>query len=84
MRCSTTARSAAGEVEQATSCNREPNPRVELAEDCAAVEGGAAVWGDLSIYQADAMLISQVGWWPDSKSAVAYVQNRTQTTVARC
>ena len=36
-------------------------------------------WADLSAYSPDPLLISEVGWWPDSSAAYCYVQNRIQT-----
>ncbi|MGC8643865.1 MAG: DPP IV N-terminal domain-containing protein, partial [Isosphaeraceae bacterium] len=55
----------------------EPNPRVRLGVVDAA--GGAVRWADLSGYSRDAFLISQVGWWADSQSVHACIQDRVQT-----
>jgi dipeptidyl-peptidase 4 len=54
----------------------EPNPRVRLG--LVTAEGGPVRWADLSSYEGP-WLISHVGWWPDGRAALAYVQNRTQT-----
>jgi dipeptidyl-peptidase 4 len=55
----------------------EPNPKVRLG--IVAATGGAVQWADLSAYSPESSLISEVGWWPDGRSAYCYVQNRTQT-----
>ncbi|WP_152051406.1 DPP IV N-terminal domain-containing protein [Tautonia marina] len=55
----------------------EPNPRVALG--IVAARGGEPRFTDLSRYLEDSFLISHVGWFPDGKAALAYVQNRTQT-----
>jgi dipeptidyl-peptidase 4 len=55
----------------------EANPRVRLGS--LSIDGGSVTWADLGSYPSDAMLISHVGWFPDSRSTLAYVQNRTQT-----
>jgi dipeptidyl aminopeptidase/acylaminoacyl peptidase len=55
----------------------ETNPKVRFG--IVAAEGGPVQWADLSDYSADSFLISDAGWWPDSKAAYCYVQNRTQT-----
>lgn len=55
----------------------EPNPRVRLG--VVGVQGGPVQWVDLSNYSPEASLISNVGWWPDSKAVYCYVQDRTQT-----
>jgi dipeptidyl aminopeptidase/acylaminoacyl peptidase len=54
----------------------EPNPKVRLG--IVGGGGGAVQWADLTDYSPDSMLISEVGWFPDS-SAYAYVQDRAQT-----
>ena len=46
----------------------EPNPKVRLGIVDAG--GGAVRWADLSGYSSGAFLISQVGWWADSKAAL--------------
>ncbi|WP_169975975.1 DPP IV N-terminal domain-containing protein [Tautonia rosea] len=55
----------------------DPNPRVALG--IVAARGGEPKYTDLSRYLDDSFLVSHVGWFPDGKSALAYVQNRTQT-----
>jgi len=55
----------------------EPNPRVRLG--IVPAQGGEVLWADLSSYTADAFLISGVAWRPDSRSALAFVQDRAQT-----
>lgn len=55
----------------------EPNPKVRLGIVSAA--GGPVLWADLSEYSSNAFLISAVFWRPDSKSALACVQDRVQT-----
>jgi dipeptidyl aminopeptidase/acylaminoacyl peptidase len=55
----------------------ERNPKVRLG--IAGSTGGSVRWADLSDYSPDSFLVSEVGWWPDSRSLYCYVQNRTQT-----
>ncbi|MEW4568135.1 DPP IV N-terminal domain-containing protein [Tautonia sp. JC769] len=55
----------------------DPNPRVALG--IVAARGGEPRFADLSRYLEDSFLISHVGWEPDGKAALAYIQNRTQT-----
>jgi dipeptidyl aminopeptidase/acylaminoacyl peptidase len=55
----------------------EPNPRASV--HVVSVAGGEPAGADLSGYDAEAMLVTGVGWWPDSSSFYAFVQNRTQT-----
>ncbi|MFO0959394.1 MAG: DPP IV N-terminal domain-containing protein [Isosphaeraceae bacterium] len=55
----------------------EPNPRVRFG--IVAVETGKVAYADLSAYNPDDFLISDVAWWPDSSVAYFYGQNRTQT-----
>ncbi len=55
----------------------EPNPRATV--HVVSVAGGDPRNADLSPYDAEAMLVTGVGWWPDSSSFYAFVQNRTQT-----
>ena len=55
----------------------EPNPTVKLG--IVRVDDARITWADLSGYKADATIISHVGWFPTRRSALAYVQNRTQT-----
>jgi len=60
----------------------EPNPQVRLGIVTAL--GGTPVFADLSSYSPADMLVSGVGWWPDSSAAYAYVQNRIQTWLDVC
>jgi dipeptidyl aminopeptidase/acylaminoacyl peptidase len=55
----------------------DPNPLVSLHVVPAA--GGKPVRLALGDYKPDDLVISRVGWLPDSKTVFAYVQNRTQT-----
>lgn len=55
----------------------DPNPLVSICVVPAA--GGRPVTLDLGDYPHDGILISRIGWLPDSKGVFAYVQNRTQT-----
>jgi dipeptidyl aminopeptidase/acylaminoacyl peptidase len=55
----------------------EPNPLVKIG--VVAADGGKPAFRDLSPYSPEDMVISRVGWLPDSKTVYAYVQNRTQT-----
>ena len=55
----------------------EPNPRIRFG--IVNPEGGSVRWANLSDYSPDNLLISQVGWWPDSSSAYCAIQDRTQT-----
>lgn len=55
----------------------EPNPRASL--HVVGVAGGEPRAADLSAYDAESMLVTGVGWWPDSSSFYAFVQNRTQS-----
>ncbi len=55
----------------------EPNPRVQLG--IVSVGGGDVSWVDLSRYEEDDILITGVGWLPDSKAAHFFVQDRLQT-----
>lgn len=55
----------------------EPNPRAALFT--VSVGGGEPRQADLSAYDAEAMLVTGVGWRPDSSALWAFVQNRTQT-----
>ena len=60
----------------------QPNPVVRLGIVTAA--GGEVQWVDLSTYDPHDLLISGVGWWPDSQSAYFYAQNRIQTWLDVC
>src|SRR5262249_50718040 len=55
----------------------EPNPRVRLGVAPAA--GGEMMWIDPPGYERDNIVISEIGWWPDSSAVFAYVQDRSQT-----
>ncbi|HEV3384076.1 MAG TPA: DPP IV N-terminal domain-containing protein, partial [Gemmata sp.] len=55
----------------------DPNPLVKIGVVPAA--GGKAVFLDYGEYPPDGIVISRVGWMPNSKAVFAYVQNRTQT-----
>jgi dipeptidyl aminopeptidase/acylaminoacyl peptidase len=55
----------------------EANPKVRIGIVDAA--GGDVRWADLSSYSPEALLVSSVGWWPDSTSAYCYLQDRGQT-----
>jgi dipeptidyl-peptidase 4 len=55
----------------------EPNPKVKMG--IVSTGRDPVVWADLSAYPAESTLISHASWFPDSSSAVAYAQNRTQT-----
>jgi dipeptidyl-peptidase-4 len=55
----------------------DPNPLVKLGVVPAA--GGKPVFLDFGDYKPADVVISRVGWLPDSKGVFAYVQNRTQT-----
>jgi dipeptidyl aminopeptidase/acylaminoacyl peptidase len=56
----------------------DPNPLVRIG--VVSATGGSKpqylAWGD---YPIDGIVVSRVGWMPDSKGVFAYVQNRTQT-----
>jgi dipeptidyl aminopeptidase/acylaminoacyl peptidase len=55
----------------------DANPHVRIG--VAQVTGGKPVYLDFGDYPVDAIVVSRVGWMPDSKAVFAYVQNRTQT-----
>lgn len=55
----------------------EPNPLVKIGVAPAA--GAKPIFLDFGEYPPDGIVISRVGWMPNSKSVFAYVQNRTQT-----
>lgn len=55
----------------------EPNPTVRLG--IVTVGGGGPVWADTSSYEARDMLVTGVGFWPDSSRVYCYVQNRIQS-----
>ncbi|MFO0888370.1 MAG: DPP IV N-terminal domain-containing protein [Isosphaeraceae bacterium] len=60
----------------------EPNPKVRIGVVDAS--GGPVRWADLSGEKPEDLLISHVGWWPDSSAAYLYLQNRTQTWLDLC
>jgi dipeptidyl aminopeptidase/acylaminoacyl peptidase len=60
----------------------EPNPRVRLGT--VTIAGGRPVFADLAGYDAEAHLITGVGWWLDSAAVYCYVQDRTQTWLDFC
>jgi len=69
------------EVHQPTEFQRfplagTPNPRVRLG--VVRAHGGDVQWVNTDTYLPDNMLITHVGWMPDSKSLYYYVQDRTQ------
>jgi dipeptidyl-peptidase-4 len=55
----------------------DPNPTVSL--HVVPASGGKPMKLDLGDVKPDDLVISRVGWLPNSKSVFAYVQNRTQT-----
>ena len=55
----------------------DPNPTVSL--HVVPADGGKHIRLDMGEYKPDDLVISRVGWLPNSKSAYAYVQNRTQS-----
>ncbi len=55
----------------------EPNPIVRLGVTSAA--GGEVEWADLAAHDAATILITGVGWFPDSKTVWFYVQDRIQS-----
>jgi dipeptidyl-peptidase-4 len=55
----------------------DPNPLVKIGVVPAA--GGKPIFLDYGEYPPDGIVISRVGWMPNSKAVFAYVQNRTQT-----
>lgn len=55
----------------------EPNPTVRLG--IVTVGGGGPVWADTSAYEPRDMLVTGVGFWPDSSRVYCYVQNRIQS-----
>jgi len=55
----------------------DPNPHVTIGMVSAA--GGSVRWADLSGYGDGEVLISRVGWWPDSDKIFFYAQDRAQT-----
>ncbi len=55
----------------------DPNPLVTIGVVSAA--GGKPLFLDLGEHKPEEIIISRVGWFPDSKTVFAYIQNRTQT-----
>ncbi|HEV3168137.1 MAG TPA: DPP IV N-terminal domain-containing protein [Isosphaeraceae bacterium] len=55
----------------------EPNPSVKVG--VVSVAGGSVRWAELSAYLPGSFLISEVGWWPDSRSIYFYPQDRIQS-----
>jgi dipeptidyl-peptidase 4 len=55
----------------------DPNPLVSL--HVVSASGGKPAALDLGDYKPEDIVISRVGWLPNSKSVFAYLQNRTQT-----
>lgn len=55
----------------------DPNPLVTIG--VVSATGGRPQFLDLTGYPVDEVVVSRVGWLPDSKGVFAYVQNRTQT-----
>jgi len=55
----------------------DPNPHIKLG--IVNVTGSKPKWADLSNQDADAIVISGVGWMPDSQNAYFYLQDRAQT-----
>jgi dipeptidyl aminopeptidase/acylaminoacyl peptidase len=55
----------------------DPNPRVSLG--IVPSHGGEPRYADLSGYLDGSFLVSHVGWFPDGKAALCYVQDRAQT-----
>jgi dipeptidyl aminopeptidase/acylaminoacyl peptidase len=55
----------------------DPNPLVKIG--VASATGGKTAYLDLGEYPPDGIVLSRVGWMPNSRAVFAYVQNRTQT-----
>ncbi|MBA4191628.1 MAG: hypothetical protein C0467_26920, partial [Planctomycetaceae bacterium] len=55
----------------------DPNPTVKIG--VVAANGGKPVFLDFGEHKPEELVVSRVGWFPDSKTVFAYVQNRTQT-----
>jgi dipeptidyl-peptidase-4 len=54
----------------------QTNPSVKLG--IVSIADGSLNWADLSVFPKD-ILVTRVGWLPDSSAAWAYVQDRAQT-----
>lgn len=59
-----------------------PNPEVRVG--IAAVAGGTPRFADLSRYTAGSFIVTGVGWWPDSRTAYFFVQDRAQRWLDFC
>ena len=57
----------------------QPNPIVTVG--VVTVGGGTPRFLDVSGYDANAIIITGVGWWPDASAVYAFVQDRAQTWV---
>lgn len=57
----------------------QPNPIVTVGVVTAA--GGTPRFIDFSTYNLDSIIVTGVGWWPDSNNMYVFVQDRVQTWV---
>ena len=57
----------------------DPNPQVKIGVISAS--GGKPIFLDLGDFKPEDIVISRVGWLPNSKTVFAYVQDRSQTRV---
>lgn len=55
----------------------DPNPLVKVG--IASIKDAKVVWAKTGDYDPENLLITRVGWFPDSKRAWFYVMNRSQT-----
>lgn len=55
----------------------DPNPHVSIG--VVRADGGTPAMLDLGDYKPEDIVVSRVGWLPDSKGVFAYVQNRVQS-----
>jgi len=55
----------------------DPNPTVKIG--VVAATGGKPAFLDLGEHKPEDVVIARVGWFPDSKTVYAYVQDRVQT-----
>ncbi|MFO0823113.1 MAG: S9 family peptidase [Gemmataceae bacterium] len=55
----------------------DPNPTVKIG--VVSVGGGKPAFLDFGPIKPEDIIVTRVGWFPDSKTVFAYVQNRTQT-----
>ena len=61
----------------------QPNPRVRLG--FVTIAGGSPAFADFSsMYDANSVLVSGVGWYPDGRNAYCFVQDRAQTWLDVC